>query len=116
MKEIDARGLACPAPVLQTKAALQEEDLASLRVVLDNAASQQNVQRFLESQGYATELEAEGEDVRVVGTRGDAPRPAEDQGPAPEAGGQPHAVSAFESVDDPHYQTILGWIEAGVYR
>ena len=25
MKEIDARGLACPAPVLQTKAALQED-------------------------------------------------------------------------------------------
>jgi TusA-related sulfurtransferase len=24
MKEIDARGLACPGPVLQTKAALQE--------------------------------------------------------------------------------------------
>ena len=28
MKEIDARGLACPAPVLQTKAALQEENLS----------------------------------------------------------------------------------------
>lgn len=35
---------------------------------------------------------------------------------APEAGGRPHAVSAFESTDDPHYQAILGWIESGVYR
>ena len=52
MKEIDARGLACPAPVLQTKAALQEENPKSVRVVVDNAASQQNVQRFLESQGF----------------------------------------------------------------
>ena len=45
MKEIDARGLACPAPVLQTKAALQEEKPHSVKVVVDNAASRQNVQR-----------------------------------------------------------------------
>jgi TusA-related sulfurtransferase len=57
MKEIDARGLACPAPVLQTKAALQEESPNGVRVVVDNAASQQNVQRFLESQGFQTALE-----------------------------------------------------------
>jgi TusA-related sulfurtransferase len=54
MKEIDARGLACPAPVLQTKAALQEESPNGVRVVVDNAASQQNVQRFLESQEFQT--------------------------------------------------------------
>ena len=50
MREIDARGLACPAPVLHTKAALQEEKPGSISVIVDNAASQQNVQRFLESQ------------------------------------------------------------------
>jgi selenium metabolism protein YedF len=67
MKEIDARGLACPAPVLQTKATLQEERPQRLKVVLDNAASQQNVQRFLESQGFQTTLEQSGEDYWVVG-------------------------------------------------
>ena len=66
MKEIDARGLACPAPVLQTKAALQEESPAGVRVVVDNAASQQNVQRFLESQGFQTALE---QVVRLSGHR-----------------------------------------------
>ena len=70
MKEIDARGLACPAPVLQTKAALQEENLDSVRVVVDNAASQQNVQRFLEFQGFQTALEQNGADYLVVGTCG----------------------------------------------
>ena len=99
MKEIDARGLACPAPVLQTKAALQEEDLPSLRVVLDNAASQQNVQRFLESQGYATALEADGEDFRVIGTRGEAPQRVEDEGPAPEAGVQPRKIMVMCATD-----------------
>jgi selenium metabolism protein YedF len=68
MKEIDARGLACPAPVLQTKAALQEESPNGVRVVVDNAASQQNVQRFLESQGFQTALEHVGSDYIVIGS------------------------------------------------
>jgi selenium metabolism protein YedF len=73
MKEIDALGLACPAPVLQTKAALQEERPNSVRVVVDNAASQQNVQRFLESQGFQTKLEQRGDDYLVTGTCDSAP-------------------------------------------
>ncbi|MEA3232896.1 MAG: sulfurtransferase-like selenium metabolism protein YedF [Thermodesulfobacteriota bacterium] len=68
MKDIDARGLACPAPVLQAKAALQEENPKNVRIVMDNAASQQNVQRFLESQGFQTTLEQNGEDYLVIGT------------------------------------------------
>jgi len=68
MKDIDARGLACPAPVLQAKAALQEENPKNVRIVIDNAASQQNVQRFLESQGFQTTLEQNGEDYLVIGT------------------------------------------------
>jgi len=68
MREIDARGLACPAPVLQTKAALQKENLPGVKIVVDNAASQQNVQRFLQSQGFETTLEQKGTDYWVVGT------------------------------------------------
>jgi TusA-related sulfurtransferase len=60
--------LACPAPVLQTKAALQEESPDSVRVVVDNAASQQNVQRFLESQEFETALEQVGADYVVIGS------------------------------------------------
>jgi len=65
--------LACPAPVLQTKAALQEEQPAGVKVVVDNAASQQNVQRFLESQGFQTKLEQDGTDYLVIGTCGAEP-------------------------------------------
>jgi selenium metabolism protein YedF len=68
MKEIDARGLGCPAPVLQAKAALQEENPDSVRVVVDNAASQENVKRFLESQGFQTVLEQDGSDYFIVGS------------------------------------------------
>jgi len=68
MKEIDARGLACPEPVLRTKAALQESDIQNIQVVVDNGASQQNVQRFLESQGFQTRLEEKGADFVITGT------------------------------------------------
>jgi selenium metabolism protein YedF len=67
MKKIDACGLACPAPVLQTKAALEEEELVQVTVVVDNAAAQQNVQRFLESRGFQTQLGQEKFDYLVIG-------------------------------------------------
>ncbi len=70
MKVIDARGLDCPAPVLHTKATLQEEKPAAVKVIVDNAASQQNVQRFLESQGFHTTLGQQGADCTVIGTCG----------------------------------------------
>jgi selenium metabolism protein YedF len=83
MKKIDARGLACPAPVLQTKAVLQEEKPAGVCVVVDNAASQQNVQRFLESQGFHAVLERKGDDYRVVGTCGTEPQNQAQTSPDP---------------------------------
>ena len=73
MIEIDARGLSCPAPVLQTKSALQEKAPSGIRVLVDNAAAQENVLRFLESQGFETRLEQNGGDYRVTGTRGSQP-------------------------------------------
>ena len=71
MKEIDARGLGCPGPVLQAKAAIESEGATSLKVVVDNEAAQQNVQRFLESKGFETSLEKIGTDFIVTGQEGD---------------------------------------------
>jgi selenium metabolism protein YedF len=85
MKEIDARGLACPAPVLHTKATLQEEKPAAVKVIVDNAASQQNVQRFLESQGFQTRLEQQGADFMVLGNCGPQPSAQPDARALPEA-------------------------------
>jgi selenium metabolism protein YedF len=84
MKEIDARGLACPAPVLQTKATLQEEHSGSVKVIVDNAAAQQNVQRFLESQGFQTGLEQNGADYLVIGTCGTEQKPQAQPSPVKE--------------------------------
>ena len=68
MKQIDARGLACPAPVLQTKAVLEDDHPDHVNVMVDNAAAQQNVQRFLESQGFETTLSQKGDDYFIAGS------------------------------------------------
>jgi selenium metabolism protein YedF len=86
MKEIDARGLACPAPVLQAKTAIETQRLNAVRVVVDNAAAQQNVQRFLETRGYESTLETDSDDYIVVGRCGATLRAEAQAEPAAEAG------------------------------
>lgn len=77
---LDCRGLACPAPVLQTKTAVEKDHPQNLTVIVDNAAAQENVSRFLESQNFQTELQTEGADFHVTATS---------KGAAPSAEGTP---------------------------
>ena len=69
MKEIDARGLACPAPVLQTKNAIEEEKLSSIAILVDNEAARENVNRFLNSQGFEVSVQEREGDFYVSGRR-----------------------------------------------
>lgn len=46
IRSLDARGLACPEPVIQTKKALEEGGFGILEVLVDNAAARDNVSRF----------------------------------------------------------------------
>ena len=69
-KKIDARGLSCPAPVLQAKEAVDQESPDTIQVIVDNEAARQNVTRFLESQNYTVSAEQAGPDLYVTGTRG----------------------------------------------
>ena len=83
--QVDARGLSCPGPVLQAKAAIDDSSPEQIKVLVDNEASQQNVQRFLESQGYATSLERQNSDYIISGFAGEKsadPKPAEKESPA----------------------------------
>jgi selenium metabolism protein YedF len=70
-KEIDARGLSCPAPVLLTKKAIETEK-SDITVIVDNEASRQNVCRFLESQNFNTYVKKKGSDFHVMGVGKDA--------------------------------------------
>ena len=69
-RELDCRGLACPAPVLQTRELLEKEHPEFIKVTVDNEAAKQNVSRFLESQNFEVVVESEGSDFRVIGKGG----------------------------------------------
>jgi TusA-related sulfurtransferase len=51
LKEIDARGLSCPQPVLMTLQAIQQGE-NELSVMVDNEASFENVSRAATAKGY----------------------------------------------------------------
>jgi selenium metabolism protein YedF len=70
MEELNCRGLACPQPVLRTKHFVDtNRHILEFKVVVDNAASAQNVVRFVESQGFDAALHQEGTDFEIKATR-----------------------------------------------
>jgi selenium metabolism protein YedF len=62
MSVVDCRGLACPQPVMMTKKVLDQLGERDLIVIVDNAFSCNNVERFVQSQGYSVEVESRGPD------------------------------------------------------
>jgi selenium metabolism protein YedF len=65
---VDARGLACPQPVLETRKALEQAAAACFRVLVDNVTARENVTRFARNQGCAVSVEdrAVGESVLTI--------------------------------------------------
>lgn len=52
---IDARGYACPLPVVMVQKAVAKDGPAQLEVLLDNPCSVENVTRFAANHGYVVE-------------------------------------------------------------
>ncbi|QTA82275.1 SirA family protein, TusA domain-containing [Desulfonema limicola] len=67
MKEIDARGLACPAPVLMAKTAIENEKAQYLKIIVDNKASKENVSIFLESKKFDVSVQEKDGDFYITG-------------------------------------------------
>ena len=67
--ELDCRGLACPAPVLEAKKAIDAKSPSDIVVTVDNEAAKENVSRFLGSQGFEVSIREEGRDFYVSGTK-----------------------------------------------
>ncbi|WP_028313385.1 sulfurtransferase-like selenium metabolism protein YedF [Desulfatibacillum aliphaticivorans] len=79
--EIDAKGLACPAPVLQTKKAVEDGRPETIKVLVDNGAAKENVTRFLKSQGYESAVTESGGVFTIsASSTGEPPEP----GPEPD--------------------------------
>jgi selenium metabolism protein YedF len=77
-KTVDARGLACPQPVILTRAALQEAD--AVLAIVDNETARQNVTRMAEKAGYVVQAETRDDGIYLhIG------RPSEAAAPAPAA-------------------------------
>lgn len=77
--EIDGIGLACPAPVLKTKEAIENQNPEQIRVTVDNDAAAENVSRFLTYNGFEVSVDSNGRTSVIEGLReitaGDAPLP-----------------------------------------
>jgi selenium metabolism protein YedF len=74
--ELDCRGLACPAPVLQTKEVIERDHPETIRVTVDNPAARENVSRFLRSRGFEVSSGSAGGEHFIFGKRADeAQRP-----------------------------------------
>jgi selenium metabolism protein YedF len=70
-KQLDCRGLACPNPVIKTKELIDQGGLQQLTVLVDNAAAQENVSRFLARAGFQVEMAGQGDTLSVTGSRSD---------------------------------------------
>jgi selenium metabolism protein YedF len=84
--ELDCRGLACPAPVLQTKQKIEKENLSQINVIVDNQAAKENVSRFLGTQKFDVSIEQKGTDFYITGKRGTGATPSQPSvAPQPDA-------------------------------
>lgn len=63
-KTVDARGLACPQPVLLTRAALGESDV--VLTIVDNENARYNVTRQAEKSGCTVQVEQRGDGIYLT--------------------------------------------------
>jgi tRNA 2-thiouridine synthesizing protein A len=70
MIEVDARGFSCPIPVVKTKRALEDHPKEKVVVLVETAASKENVSRMAKSKGYSVAEEEIEEGHRLLLTPG----------------------------------------------
>ena len=65
MKQLDARVLSCPEPVIMIRKAMMSKE-AAYEMVVDNPTSKENVTRYAEHQGYKVEVKEQGEEFTLI--------------------------------------------------
>lgn len=65
MNKIDAKGLACPQPVLLLKNALKTKE-NEYEIVVDNMTAKENVSRFAQNSGYNVEVNDLGHEEILI--------------------------------------------------
>ncbi len=69
LKTVDARGLACPQPVIMTKTALDTDE--RIVVIVDNPAARENVCRLAKSKGCGLKVEEKPDGIYISISSGD---------------------------------------------
>ena len=92
---VDARGLACPQPVIQTRKAMQQVD--QLTTLVDSETSVANVTRMAEKAGWQAVVARDGDDFVIGLTKG---------APVPEA--LPQVVGRAEAAGGPLVLVVSG--------
>ena len=68
-KEVDARGLTCPLPVIETNKVLRKLKQGTVITIVDNAAARDNVKRLAEGSGCTVSIEKKGADYYLTITK-----------------------------------------------
>lgn len=68
MKQLDARGLSCPEPVIMLRKAMAGKE-PRYEMVVDNLVSRENVTRYAEHQGYQVSVTEENGEYQLVMTK-----------------------------------------------
>jgi len=67
IKTLDARGLSCPQPALQTEQFLKKLTGGTVQVLVDSGTSRDNVTRIAKKAGWSVKIETKpGEGFRLV--------------------------------------------------
>ena len=92
---VDARGLACPQPVIQTRKAMEQAE--ELTTLVNSETSMTNVTRMAEKAGWQAVVAREGDDFVIGLTKG-----------APAAEAMPQVVGRAEAAGGPLVLVVSG--------
>ncbi|MBN1574934.1 MAG: sulfurtransferase TusA family protein [Chitinispirillaceae bacterium] len=67
-KQVDARGLSCPQPVILAKKAIDEGNFP-VEVTVDTVTSRENVRRMAENGGCRVRVEEAADEFKLIITR-----------------------------------------------
>lgn len=66
--QVDARGLACPQPVMMARDVISEKP-SEFEILVDNGAPKTNVPRFIKKAGYSVEIKETEDEVIIIARR-----------------------------------------------
>ena len=65
-KQLDARNLDCPKPILETQKIFQDENVSQVVIEVGNKTAKENLKRMANTKGYDCHIEEHGDDQYTV--------------------------------------------------